>query len=271
MAKQIAPYGAWASPISIEDAASTGDPFFGYTIVDFDDGGLLWLEPRPAQAGRVRDRAQRDGDRARRVQRTHARARVRRRGGLDGRAARSSRRASTTDASTAWRPERRCPVTPEPPQPNALRYADGFVADGRVICVRESHGAEIVNELVSFPVDGGEPDVVHSGRDFYAAPSVGPDGRLAYLAWDHPLLPFLGCELWVDGKKVAGGADEAVFQPEWGPDGALYWVSDAGDGWWNLYRDGERLTRSRPSSATRSGSSACARTRSSRTAASRAR
>jgi hypothetical protein len=30
-------------------------------------------------------------------------------------------------------------------------------------------------------------------------------------------------------------------QPEWGPDGALYWVSDR-DGWWNLYRDGEQLT-----------------------------
>ena len=36
MGKTIAPYGAWASPITIEDAASTGDPFFGYTIVDFD-------------------------------------------------------------------------------------------------------------------------------------------------------------------------------------------------------------------------------------------
>ena len=101
-----------------------------------------------------------------------------------------------------------------------------------------------MNELVSFPADGsGEPRRRRTrGRDFYAAPRAGPDGRLAYLAWDHPLLPFLGCELWVDGEKVAGGADEAIFQPEWGPDGALYWVSDAGDGWWNLYRDGERLT-----------------------------
>ena len=37
MAKQIAPYGSWASPIAIEDAASSADPFFGYTIVGFDD------------------------------------------------------------------------------------------------------------------------------------------------------------------------------------------------------------------------------------------
>ncbi len=136
------------------------------------------------------------------------------------------------------------PVTPEPPQPNALRYADGCVTrDGAtVICVRESHGDEIVNELVAFPADGSAAaQVVASGRDFYAAPRIGRDGRLAYLAWDHPLLPFLGCELWVGGEQVAGGADEAVFQPQWGPDGALYWVSDR-DGWWNLYRDGEPLT-----------------------------
>ena len=42
--------------------------------------------------------------------------------------------------------------------------------------------------------------------------------------------------------RSPGGPDESIFQPEWGPDGALYWVSDR-DGWWNLYRDGEQLTR----------------------------
>ena len=84
--------------------------------------------------------------------------------------------------------------------------------------------------------------MVESGRDFYAAPCAGPDGRLAFLAWDHPLLPFIGCELWAEGARVAGGPDESIFQPEWGPDGALYWVSDR-DGWWNLYRDGEQLTK----------------------------
>jgi dipeptidyl aminopeptidase/acylaminoacyl peptidase len=126
-----------------------------------------------------------------------------------------------------------------------LRYADGRVtADGsQVICVRETHRAgDVVNELVSFPADGSsEPDVVRTGRDFYAAPRIGPDGRLSYLAWDHPLLPFLGCELWVEDDLIAGGPDEAIVQPEWGPDGALYWVSDR-DGWWNLYRDGNQLT-----------------------------
>ena len=242
MAKQIAPYGSWASPITIEAAASTGDAFFGYTIVGFDDAGrLLWLETRPAEAGR--STLMRDGEELTPAP-FNARTRVHEYGGgavwIDGDAV----FASSFENGRIYRvdngPQR--PITPESPQPNTLRYANGFVSNGHVICVRESHGDDVVNELVTFPVDGGEPTVLERGRDFYAAPRAGPDGRLAYLAWDHPLLPFLGCELWVDGDRIAGGPDEAVFQPEWGPDGALYWVSDAGDGWWNLYRDGKRLT-----------------------------
>ena len=58
-------------------------------------------------------------------------------------------------------------------------------------------------------------------------------------------MPWDGTELWTaaikaDGSlgaktKVAGGADESIFQPEWSPDGVLYFVSDR-TGWWNLYR-----------------------------------
>ena len=36
-------------------------------------------------------------------------------------------------------------------------------------------------------------------------------------------------------SEVAGSADESIFQPEWSPDGVLYFVSDR-TGWWNLYR-----------------------------------
>ncbi len=35
--------------------------------------------------------------------------------------------------------------------------------------------------------------------------------------------------------KVAGGPDESIFQPQWSPGGALYFVSDR-TGWWNIYR-----------------------------------
>ena len=36
-------------------------------------------------------------------------------------------------------------------------------------------------------------------------------------------------------RMIAGGRGESVFQPEWSPDGVLYFVSDR-SGWWNLYR-----------------------------------
>ena len=69
--------------------------------------------------------------------------------------------------------------------------------------------------------------------------------RLAWLEWRHPNMPWDGTELWVgrcaaDGtiaekKKLAGGDAESICQPEWSPDGVLYFVSDR-SGWWNLYR-----------------------------------
>jgi dipeptidyl aminopeptidase/acylaminoacyl peptidase len=37
------------------------------------------------------------------------------------------------------------------------------------------------------------------------------------------------------GEQVAGGPDESIFQPQWSPDGVLYFISDR-SGWWNLYR-----------------------------------
>ena len=35
---------------------------------------------------------------------------------------------------------------------------------------------------------------------------------------------------------VAGGHEESVLQPEWAPDGTLYFIADR-SGWWNLYRE----------------------------------
>jgi hypothetical protein len=51
--KTVAPYGSWPSPVSIERSAGTGDPWFGWVVVDFDDDGIVWIEPRPAEGGRA--------------------------------------------------------------------------------------------------------------------------------------------------------------------------------------------------------------------------
>jgi dipeptidyl aminopeptidase/acylaminoacyl peptidase len=88
--------------------------------------------------------------------------------------------------------------------------------------------------------------VLVEGADFYSDPIVSPDGTtLAWLQWNHPNMPWDGCELWVgdfdadgslsDRRKVAGSATESVSQPEWSPDGTLYFIGEE-TGWWNLYR-----------------------------------
>jgi dipeptidyl aminopeptidase/acylaminoacyl peptidase len=145
------------------------------------------------------------------------------------------------------------PVTPEPAGPLADRYADAAItADGRALyALRERHPdqGEARNELVRIAADGaGEPVVVATGADFYSNPVLHPDGTsLAWLCWDHPRMPWDGTELWeaplgADGtvgaaRLVAGGPEESVFQPTYGPDGSLWFVSDR-TGWWNLYRRG---------------------------------
>jgi len=138
-------------------------------------------------------------------------------------------------------------ITPDPPQPRSLRYADGIVVDGTIVCVRERHEDEVINELVSLPANGSaEPTIIASGHDFFSSPTMSPEGKqLAYLSWDHPQLPFIGTDLWVgelggEPRRVAGGPSESIFQPAWSPDGTLHFVSDR-SGWWNLYRerDGE--------------------------------
>jgi dipeptidyl aminopeptidase/acylaminoacyl peptidase len=140
------------------------------------------------------------------------------------------------------------PLTPE----LKLRYGDSVVDQirNRLICIREDHsiaGHEPVNTIAGVGLsDTQEQQVLISGNDFYAAPRVSPDGScLAWLTWNHPNMPWDGTELWVgelrpDGsvgksEKVAGGASESIFQPEWSPDSVLYFVSDR-TGWWNLYR-----------------------------------
>jgi dipeptidyl aminopeptidase/acylaminoacyl peptidase len=140
------------------------------------------------------------------------------------------------------------PLTPESP----LRYADYLVdaSRRRLLCIREDHSQsdqDAANTLVSINMDDGSDQLVlASGNDFYASPALSPDGRrLAWLTWNHPNMPWDGTELWVgeldeagmvhDSRLVAGGLEESIFQPEWSPDGELFFVSDRSN-WWNIYR-----------------------------------
>ena len=72
------------------------------------------------------------------------------------------------------------------------------------------HG-EAVNSIVSINTEDISEDqkVLASGNDFYSSHKLSPDGsQLAWLTWNHPNMPWDGCELWVgdlsdDGNVLA--------------------------------------------------------------------
>ena len=249
MPPQLAPYGTWTSPITA-DLIATGAIGLDQIVLDGPD--VYWIETRPSEGGRhVVVRRTPDG---RTTDVTpppfNARTRVHEYGG----GAYAVRGGTVYFSHFAdGRLYRQDPgAVPRPITPAAeFRYAEAVVdlRRGRLICVREDHtafGREAVNALVSVPIDGGGGTVLVSGHDFFSSPRLSPDAsRLAWLAWDHPNMPWDGTDLWVadiaaDGSlgratRVAGGSAESIFQPVWSPDGVLYFVSDR-TGWWNLYR-----------------------------------
>jgi len=246
--KQPAPCGAWTSPISASVVAAGAVPLAQLML---DGSRLGWLEGRASEAGRTTLMVH-DGGGTRELTPApfNVRSRVHEYGGgaclLSGGVAWFSHhldnRLYRVEAGTA-------PVAVTA-DGSAHRFAD-FVLDARrqrLLAVREDHsgGAPYpVNTLCAVGVDGVETVLVE-GNDFYAAPRLSPDGRqLAWLCWDHPRMPWEGSELWladvqddgalVNGRLVAGGAQESICQPEWSPAGVLHFVSDR-SGWWNLYR-----------------------------------
>jgi dipeptidyl aminopeptidase/acylaminoacyl peptidase len=249
--KQTSPYGSWKSPIT-SDLIVSASIHLGPIVLDGRD--TYWLEGRPLEAGRnVIVRRGPDGLVADvNPQLFNARTRVHEYGGgaytvVDG--------VVYFSNFADQRLYRMAPgSTPLALTPAVdLRYADAAYdrRRGRLIAIREDHtrpGEEAVNTIVAIDLAAGETpgQVLVQGNNFYAAPRVSPDGtRLAWLAWNHPNMPWDGTELWVgefgpDGlieqaQRVAGGADESIFQPEWSPDGVLHFVSDRTN-WWNLYR-----------------------------------
>lgn len=255
--RKIAPYGAWQSPISAAMVASVGTGFGGLmTEIQVYRERVYWIEPRPAERGRhallVRSP---DGEISEALPADfNVRNRVHEYGGGNFYVHEGTIYFSNMDDQRLYRAqpgENPEPITPVPDTPAAWRFADGQVTpDGQLfICVRERHEAngEVMNELVAIPTSGqGLPKVIAEGRDFYANPRIHPSGRrIAWIAWDHPCMPWDGSELWQailqpDGSLseeecVAGGADESICNMEWSPEGTLFFLSDRTN-WWNLYR-----------------------------------
>lgn len=244
-----APYGSWKSPIT-SDLIVSETISLGQIVLDGED--IYWLESRPTEGGRyVVMRRSPDGRVTEMtVSPFNARTRVHEYGGGSFLAASGTVYFSNFTDQRIYRQDTGSEPQPLTPEAN-LRYADGVIDHlrQRIICVCEDHTGsenEPANTLVSINLDDGSHTVLVSGNDFYSSPRLSPDGsRLAWLTWNHPNMPWDGTELWVAEMKedgslgntelVAGSENESIFQPEYSPDGTLYFVSDR-SGWWNLYR-----------------------------------
>jgi dipeptidyl aminopeptidase/acylaminoacyl peptidase len=247
--KQAAPCGAWTSPITAAVVAAGATPL---SQVMLDGGDVFWLAGRASEGGRnTLLRHSRGQVEELTPAPINVRTRVHEYGGGAVLVADSHVWFSNFADNTIYRLDRAGGSAPLPVSAGGdERWAD-FVLDRvhrRLIGVREDHsGASTYpdNTLCALNADGTQTVLV-DGNDFYSSPRISPDGRhIAWLSWNHPRMPWQGTELWLaeiagdgtllDGRLVAGGTEEAIVQPEWSPDGTLYFVSDR-SGWWNLYR-----------------------------------
>jgi dipeptidyl aminopeptidase/acylaminoacyl peptidase len=247
-----APYGTWHSPLGASDLASSS---ISLNYLQVTDGIPYWVESRPTDAGRnvlvTCDDSRKTDEPA--VQDLtpsgfSARTRVHEYGGRPYAIGRGVTFFSNFPDQRVY--AHRAGEPPAALTPEGYRYADYEIdkSGTRLFCVREDHtgSGEPKNTLVALDTRAGGPGtVLFDKSDFVAYPRVSPDGqRIAWIAWNHPDLPWDATTLYVanlSGAKLSGvtaltsGARESVIEPRWDTDGSLYFLSDRSN-WWNLYR-----------------------------------
>lgn len=246
---QIAPYGSWVSPVSAEASAkgriSLGD-------LRTANQQLYWTENVPAAGGKTAVFTMgADGlATALTPEVSNVRTRVHEYGGAAYVVAGDSVYFSEFADQRLYR--LKAGSTAVPITPAGYRYADCVVPPAKsgsqsLICVREDHTDKdtVRNSIVRLPLpQGGSGEVLFEGSDFVSYPRVSPDGRnLAFIAWNHPRMPWDGTELklakfsehGIDTPvTIAGNEQESVLDPQWDSAGNLYFISDR-SGFWNLY------------------------------------
>jgi dipeptidyl aminopeptidase/acylaminoacyl peptidase len=252
MSKRVRPYGSWGSAIDAGEVASAAKRLSQPRL---DCGAVYWLEGRPADGGRqavVRYDAGQLGDVT--PPDVNVRTLVHEYGGGDYQVGRGRMFFVSFADQRIYVSQggRLAPLSTAA----GSRYADfAITPDDRWLLAveeRERAGREAENRLVGFPLPAqgvpnqpAEPVVIAAGHDFYAAPCVAPAGdRIAFVAWDHPNMPWDATRLYVqawgaggsagESRCVAGeGEGEAIQQPAFSPAGVITCVSDR-SGWWNL-------------------------------------
>jgi dipeptidyl aminopeptidase/acylaminoacyl peptidase len=236
-------FGTWDSPISPISLAR-GINFAGLECDQ--DGTLVWLEARSDRGVLVVQLA--DGQAARDLNSEFSvRAKVGY-GGGDFCVAKGKVYFVDTESGRIYAQ----PVNPGLARPITPAFgraaAPTLSPDGRWLVF--VHTAENQDQLAVVDAQGSAyPQKLVAGDDFYMQPAWHPDGqRLAWIAWNHPNMPWDGTYLRVGRLRyeshlpvieetvtIAGSEDISVFQPQFSPDGRyLAYVADP-DGWWQIF------------------------------------
>ncbi|KAL6605964.1 hypothetical protein ACP70R_041617 [Stipagrostis hirtigluma subsp. patula] len=256
-----APYGSWRSPITADVVSGSDKRLGGIALAG--DGRLLWIEGRPEKKGRMVIVKEEDDKPVDVIPHEFAaRTLAQEYGGgafavdknvvvfSNYRDQRLYKQALGTGSPPV-------PLTPDYGTPD-VSYADGVFDPhfNRYVTVVEDRRKSSLNPTTTIATislsgeDVHEPRVLISGNDFYAFPRIDQNKkRMAWIEWSHPSMPWDKSELWVgqfsesgDLAKqvcVAGGNPllvESPTEPKWSPKGELFFVTDRGSGFWNIYK-----------------------------------
>ncbi|PZU45908.1 MAG: S9 family peptidase [Microbacterium sp.] len=248
----VAPFGSWPSPLSAAWATGASTRLEGAAFVGDE---IWWGESLPREGGRtaIRRRAAAGDIETVLPAPWNARSRVHEYGGGawtasdDGRlffVEKSDQRVWTL--APGGEPQ---PLTPSEP---AAAYGGLSWQHGVLLGIRERAGEGRVPARAIVRIDPGGAGVTElvAGSDFVAQPALSDDGaRLAWVAWNHPAMPWDRTEVRVgelaDGRvaswRAVTSGETAALQPSWL--GSDLVVADDPTDRWNLWRvdpDGNR-------------------------------
>jgi dipeptidyl aminopeptidase/acylaminoacyl peptidase len=248
--KRTGTFGSWSSPITAEIVAAAAVPL-SEPRVDGED--IYWIEGRPLERGRGVIMLRRADSTPTCVTKDpfDARTQVHSYGG--GAYAVENGIIYFVNYSDG-QIYRQTGADAAPAQITSSRSA--FFADlcvdrrrNRLIAVKEERPngdvVKAINKLVAVDIASGTEMVLDDAYDFYSSPNLSTDGcKLAWLGWRHPDMPWMCTHLYVadvdahglvNKRRIGSGTNESIFQPQWSPDGRLYFISDR-TGFWNIYR-----------------------------------